>query len=119
MAEYTPLADAAKAKVLKGRAKYYYVFFIGTHPNARRQGWCSALMREYQARAEKEGVPIWLEATTAYSMRLYERLDFRVVDEMVLGKGKVDANGLKCKGGDGVKVWGMIWEVHHGKEAMP
>src|SRR5579862_3944263 len=108
--EFTPLADAAKAKGLNGRTKYYYVFFFGTDPTARKQGLCSAIVRNYQARARREGVPLWLEATTSYSMRLYESLGFKVVDEMVLGKGKVDANGLERKGGRGVKIWGMIWE---------
>jgi GNAT superfamily N-acetyltransferase len=117
LVEYTPLADAAKAKGLKGRKQYFYVFFLGTHPDARQKGLASAIMREYQARAAKEGVPLWLEATTAYSMRLYERLGFRIVDEMVLGKGKVDADGLECKGGEGVKIWGMIWEAEEVKEA--
>ena len=116
LAEFTPLADAAKAKGLNGRKEYFYVFFLGTHPDARGQGLGSAIMREYQARAAKGGVPLWLEATTAYSMRLYERLGFKIVDEMVLGKGKVDADGFECKGGEGVTIWGMIWDVEEVKE---
>lgn len=117
LAEFTPLTDAVKAKGLKGRKKYFYVFFLGTHPDARGQGLASAIMREYQARAAKEGVPLWLEATTRYSMRLYERLGFKIVDEMVLGKGKVDADGLECKGSEGVTIWGMIWDAQDVKEA--
>jgi len=117
LVEFTPLVDAAKAKGLKGRKRFFYVFFLGTHPDARGKGLCSALVREYQARAAKEGVPLWLEATTAYSMRLYGRLGFRIVDEMVLGRGKVGADGLECKDGEGVRIWGMIWEAEEVKEA--
>ncbi len=114
--EFAPLADAMKEKGLKGRKRYFYVFFLGTDPEMRGRGYCSALVREYQARAERERVPLWLEATTAYSMRLYERLGFRIVDEVVLGKGKVGPDGSECKGGEGVKIWGMIWEAGEGKE---
>jgi hypothetical protein len=39
-----------------------------------------------------------------------EWLGFKIVDEMVLGKGKVGADGLECKGGEGVMIWGMIWD---------
>jgi ribosomal protein S18 acetylase RimI-like enzyme len=109
MAEYQPLADACKAKALAGQKKYYYVFFTGTRPDCRGQGLCSAVMKKYQERASRDQTPILLEATTAKSMRLYSRLGWEVVDEIVLGKGKVSADGLLCKGGEGVKIWGMIW----------
>src|SRR5271155_3675415 len=118
LAEFTPLTDAAKAKGLGGWKKYFYVFFLGTHPDARGEGLASAIIREYQARAAKEGVPLWLEATTAYSMRLYEGLGFRIVDEMVMGKGKVGSDGLECKGGEGVAIWGMVWDAQEVKDAV-
>jgi N-acetylglutamate synthase-like GNAT family acetyltransferase len=115
LAEYTPLTDSCKAKGLKGRKDYYYVFFIGTLPSEQGKGLCSALMRKYQSQARKEGVPVWLEATTAYSRDLYLKLGFKTIDEMVLGKGSAATDGTACKGGEGVKIWGMIWEP----EAQP
>ena len=42
-------------------------------------------------------------------MRIYEKLGFEIADEMVLGKGKADNDGNLCKGGEGVKIWGMVW----------
>jgi hypothetical protein len=53
--------------------------------------------------------PIWLEATTEYSMKLYVRAGFEVVDEIILGRGQVGADGLLKKDGEGVKIWGMVW----------
>jgi hypothetical protein len=109
LGEFPPLSDACKAKGLKGRKDYYYVFFVGTASSARGQGLCSAIIRSYQERAEKDKKPLWLEGTTEYSMNLYAKLGFEMIDEIVLGKGKVGADGLAKKGGEGVKIWGMVW----------
>ncbi|CAM6087000.1 unnamed protein product [Calypogeia fissa] len=68
------------------------------------------MMREYQARAAEDGLPVWLEATTEKSMRLYLQFGWELVEEMVLGKGKAKADGtLTKKGGEGVKIWAMVW----------
>ena len=107
--EYTPLSDACKKKALKKGEKYYYVFFIGTKEEERGKGLCGTIMKQWQGEASKEGKAIVLEATTENSRRLYERLGWKVVDEIVLGKGKVGSDGLRKEGGDGVKIWGMIW----------
>ena len=66
-------------------------------------------MRRLQEISSRDNVALWLEATTASSMRIYEKLGFEIVDEMVLGKGKANQDGNPCKGGDGVKIWGMVW----------
>jgi ribosomal protein S18 acetylase RimI-like enzyme len=107
--EFPSLTDPAKKKGLKGQKNYYYVFFVGTDPNAQGQGMCSAIMRECQARAAKEGLPVWLEATTEKSMKIYSNLGWELVEEMVLGKGKAKADGALEKGGEGVKFWAMVW----------
>jgi Acetyltransferase (GNAT) family len=110
LVEFTPLSDACKKNGLGNQSKYYYVFFIGTAREERGQGLCATLIKHYQAVAARDHVPLWLEATTAYSMQLYLKLGFRTVGDMVLGKGKVAPDGTKCGGGEGVKVWGMVWE---------
>jgi hypothetical protein len=69
--ESTLLADAARAKGLSGRRKKYF---------------CGHEKIEYQARVAAEGVPLRLEVTTAYSMRLYERSGFGIVGEDGDGK---------------------------------
>lgn len=107
--EYEPQTEAMKAKALRKGEKYYYVFFIGTRENAQSQGLASELIRYHQDVVRKSGLPIWLEATTARSRDLYARLGFEVVDDVVLGKGKVGPDGKAREGGEGVPVWGMIW----------
>jgi hypothetical protein len=108
-AEYQPLADACKAKALKGQKDYYHVFFIATEVEAREAGLCSTVMRRYQEIASRDSLPIWLEATTEHSMKLYEKLGWEVADEIVLGKGKANPDGTLSMKGPGVKIWGMIW----------
>ena len=109
LAEFQPLSDACKAKALAGEKKFYYVFFVGTRLDSRGRGLCSAIMRKYQEIATRDQLPILLEATTARSMRLYTKLGWTLVDEMTLGRGKASADGLPCKDGSGVRIWGMIW----------
>jgi Acetyltransferase (GNAT) family len=109
LSEYQPLADALKAKALAGQKKYYYVFFVGTRPSERKNGLCSAIMRKYQEIASRDQLPIFLEATTEASMKLYLKLGWEVIDEILLGKGKAGSDGVQCKNGEGLKIWGMVW----------
>ncbi|RDW85136.1 hypothetical protein BP6252_02726 [Coleophoma cylindrospora] len=106
--EYTPVSDKAKVKAL-GKSKYYYVFFIGTSADSRKQGLASIVIKDFQAQAAAEKLPVWLEATTTYSRDLYEKLGFQVVEEMVIGQGTCSPDGLPSRGGPGVPIWGMIW----------
>ena len=110
LSEYQPLADALKVKALAGEKKYYYVFFVGTHVAERRKGLCSVIMRKYQEIASRDQLPIFLEATTETSMRLYLKLGWEVIDEIVLGKGKAGVDGVLCRDGEGLKIWGMVWK---------
>jgi len=107
--EFTSKTDTAKSRALKSNKKYYYLYFVGTRIDGRKQGLCSALVGELQDIARKDGCPLWLEATTAYSRDIYARLGFEMTEEIVLGQGRVGEDGLRTKGGEGVKVWGMIW----------
>lgn len=107
--EYTSLTDAAKYKALHNRKRFYYVFFVGTLHEYRGKGLSSALIRDIQAQAARDQLPVWLEATTSYSHQLYQKLGFDTVGEIVLGKGKAAPDGTEAEGGDGVKIWGMIW----------
>jgi len=109
LGEYEPLTDASKIKGLKGCKGYYYVFFLATREAARGQGLSSALMSKAQETARADGVPLWLEATTEYSWRLYQKLGFETIDVITLGKGRADAEGSQQKGGEGVSVWTMVW----------
>jgi len=76
-------------------------------------GLAAALLDHYKNIAAREHVPIWLEATTAYSRDYYAKRGFELVDEMVLGKGKAAPDGTPQKGGEGVPLYGMVWWPEH------
>ncbi|TKA73891.1 hypothetical protein B0A55_03797 [Friedmanniomyces simplex] len=107
--EYEPLTDAARRKALGGQKEFYYVFFVATRAEARGRGLSSALLKSAQRRAAEEQVPVWLEATTEYSWKLYQKLGFETIDTIVLGRGYAGPDGSQQKGGEGVPVRGMIW----------
>lgn len=122
LGEFSSQADAAKKGLRNPDGsrimEYYYLFFVGTAADQRGCGLGSELIRRFQVMAGKQGVPIWLESTTESSHRLYLRLGFKDVRSWVLGRGKVDRNGKTSEGGEGVRVWGMLWSPERdGKEA--
>lgn len=67
------------------------------------------MIKNFQATAAAEKLPLWLEATTAHSRNLYAKLGFEVVEEMFVGKGFCSPDGLPLAGGAGVSIWGMVW----------
>jgi GNAT superfamily N-acetyltransferase len=109
--EFEPQTEAMRLKAFPKTQLYHYIFFMGTRADAQGQGLGSELMKHQQdlVRECKNGLPTWLEATTARSRDLYLRLGFEVVDEILLGKGDVGADGMAEKDGGGVPVWGMVW----------
>ena len=107
---------ACKAKALRDGEEYFYIFLLGTREDWRGRGLCSAMVRHYQSVATKVQAPIYMEAATEYCWRLYQRLEFETVGEIVLGEGKAKADGSECVGGPGFKLWGMIWRPEKVKE---
>jgi hypothetical protein len=69
--------------------------------------------------ATRDQLPVWLEATTAHSMKIYQNLGFEIVDKMILGGGKVNDQGQPSKGGSGVPIWGMVWRPDMVKSLKP
>lgn len=88
---------------------FWYLFIVATASTHRRQGLAGATLQRVQEEARKDGKALWLESTSPTSRDLYARHGFKVVQEVVLGKGQVGTDGLRKKGGEGVSLWGMVW----------
>lgn len=103
--------DKVKATVLPGPKlrDCFYVLITATDPSHRKQGLLAAMVERLLDEARKVNKPIWLEATTKYSAQQFTRFGFETIDEITLGKGKVNAKGAKQGGGEGVTVTAMIW----------
>ncbi|OBT61265.1 hypothetical protein VE03_09386 [Pseudogymnoascus sp. 23342-1-I1] len=107
--EFEGACKAARKAGLRKGEDPYYVFFVGTAAAHQGRGLGGEVVREVLGRARGEGRTVWLEATTGGSRRLYERLGFEVVREIVLGEGSVGGGGEGERGGEGVRVWAMVW----------
>ncbi|KAF2472876.1 uncharacterized protein BDR25DRAFT_302476 [Lindgomyces ingoldianus] len=112
--EYPALADGVKKTTFNKHEKWYYILMIGTEESHRGKGLCPALIRDLQKKASGEGLPIWLEATSAGSRDVYKKVGFQLVEEggpFILGKGVADAAGEVATGESavGVEIWAMVW----------
>jgi N-acetylglutamate synthase-like GNAT family acetyltransferase len=109
--EFEPRTASARSGAIAKKEKYFYLFFIGTREDCQGRGHASTLIRHHQILATEANLPIWLEATTAKSRDIYLKLGFKVVQEIVIGKGRVGSDGLvtKAENAVGVPLWGMVW----------
>jgi len=112
--------ERAKAYTFSSSSDYYYVAFISTALDHRGKGLAQSLLSDLQGRAQEEGKPIWLEASSPASRRVYAKcgfLDVGVDGEESVGKGfrmgvgEVDECGERCVGVEavGVPLWPMVW----------
>ncbi|KAJ5745257.1 hypothetical protein N7520_010439 [Penicillium odoratum] len=107
--DFSGMTDNAKKKGLRGQKRYYYIFSLGTELEHRGKGLAKSIMRDHQYTARAENVPIWLEATSPSSRKLYLSLGFEEIEEIILGKGKVDPNAIVQPGGPGIPLYAMVW----------
>jgi ribosomal protein S18 acetylase RimI-like enzyme len=61
---------------------HWYLPFIGTDPCWQGRGLGSAVLATGLARCDRDGLPAYLEASSADNRRLYERHGFEVVGEI-------------------------------------
>jgi GNAT superfamily N-acetyltransferase len=67
-------------------APHYYLPFLGVDPPWQGRGLGGALLAPVLQRCDREGVPAFLEASTARNRALYERHGFAVTDEFALAR---------------------------------
>lgn len=63
------------------RSPYHYLEHLGVEPALQGQRIGSMLLEALTKRADSEGLPCFLETANAANLPLYERFDFRIVDE--------------------------------------
>ena len=57
---------------------HLYLWFAGVHANRQGQGWGGRLLKSRLTRADQQGLPAYLEATSERNRSLYERHGFEV-----------------------------------------
>lgn len=77
-------AHAARRRHDRGSA--WYLAFLATHPDHQGRGLAGALLRRGLARADRTGVPVWLETNAARNVEMYSRFGFEAVAHEPAGR---------------------------------
>jgi len=112
MNAYSAATTPSKKVTFFNGETFFYVQLIGAGSQHRGKGLAPALIRRLQERASGEGKPIYLEASNEGARRVYEKLGFEEVGEMIwLGKGECNVEGEVSDGEEakGVPMWPMVW----------
>lgn len=107
--EYMEKFSAVEKRHL-GDRQHWYLWVIARDPERKEPGVIRAVMEPYLQKAQEQGLPVWLEATNEHARDVYAYFGFKVVEEVVIGKGSIDENGNLVEGGKGVVIYGMIKE---------
>jgi hypothetical protein len=113
MIELNTLAHTAHKRVLAAPQRILHLVLVANDRSqpASTPAKVSHLIRPVLAMAKEKGWPVCLEATSPRSRDVYAHLGFEVLEEMRVGKGKVDAEGWGCADGEGVLIWAMRFEA--------
>jgi len=66
---------------------HFYLFALGTAPEARGRGLAAALLRRVLDVCDADGLPAYLESSDPRNVPLYERHGFRVLSELEVVPG--------------------------------
>ena len=69
------------------RAPHYYLAALGTDPPHQGKGVGSALIEPVLARADREGIPAYLESSKETNVPFYRKHGFEVVQELAVPNG--------------------------------
>jgi hypothetical protein len=90
---------------------YYHLACLARVPGREDvYGATGAVTLPFLTKARDEGVPVWLEAMDSRAVAVCEHYGFRVCEVVMVGVGRVGADGWPKEGGEGVKWWGMLWD---------
>jgi GNAT superfamily N-acetyltransferase len=64
------------------REPHFYLAYVGTDPPAQGRGLGGTLLAHVLARCDAEGVPAYLESSSAANRALYHRHGFEALDEL-------------------------------------
>ncbi|MGW1010419.1 GNAT family N-acetyltransferase [Streptomyces termitum] len=80
--------DAVQAAAAHGpREPHWYLAVLGADPAAQGQGHGSALLRSGLAKADADGLPVYLESSKAENLPVYRHFGFEVLGEFALPGG--------------------------------
>ncbi len=66
---------------------HYFLFAIGTRPAQQNKGIGSKLMEAGLEKADREGLPAYLESSKESNLHFYRKFGFEVIEKIEPGKG--------------------------------
>lgn len=69
------------------KPKHWYLYMLGTRPDAQGRGTGSAMLREGLRAVDADGSAAYLESSNLRNVPLYERHGFTVVEELRIARG--------------------------------
>ena len=75
----------ARIKKLQPKEKMAYLWFIGVNVANQHKGIGTKLLKEVVADAALKNLPVYLETSTVKNLPWYERLGFKIYNELELG----------------------------------
>ena len=89
--EFLPLLHDTKLRVLGDRDEdSWYLYYLGTRPEAQGHGFAKKLIKHVTDIADAEGLPCYLESSNANNPVIYRKLGFEIVKTIELGKHELD-----------------------------
>jgi GNAT superfamily N-acetyltransferase len=79
---FSDYTKAVRTRLMPGR--HWYLEILGVTPEYQGKGFSSRLVKPMLARADKEGLPCFLETQLEKNVSLYKHLGFRVAEEGVI-----------------------------------
>lgn len=67
--------------------RHWYLWFLAVDPPHQGKGYGSKLLRSFDDKAERDGLPCYLETDKPSSVRLYEKHGYKVSSEKMLRLG--------------------------------
>jgi GNAT superfamily N-acetyltransferase len=90
---YSRYAAGVRARCISGR--YWYLQTLAVDPEYQGKGYASRLLKPMLARADREGMPCFLETQEEKNVALYEHFGFKVMEEGIIP-------------GSDIKFWAML-----------
>ena len=83
------LAELGQLDKEHPKVPHWYLFALGTRPEARGKGYASAVISAVTTRCDKTQTPAYLENSNPLNTPLYEKHGFKVTKTLYMGENKV------------------------------
>ena len=116
------IADAKTRYMCPGRP-YWHLSMMARDSDIQPplKGAVRAVIEPYLRKAEKDGLPIWIEAGSARARDVYGYMGFELLEEIRVGAGTHTSRGYPAINGEdapGVPLWFMIFRPRNDEDKM-